>query len=272
MIKLVPYSLLSSLADKVCKADLDSRSPYDLSLFFAVTHTGDFNIKENQLEIMRFLTSPGRLEQVASFFIPVNHPDYSAKREMMAPFIDKNEVALEDLPTPLAYHLMIVDVLCRCTVGRFHLTTVEAKVQSIFKCEDVLDSIVDSGTILLFKTHLSLFVYYTMIDVEMPIPGFEYLPNIWNLFQSLTTLFTFAKDDIRLAEKLGWESPNVCRQKSEFLIASVMIIWGFFTLYFNKNKFRLHDSANVFSASLKITMSEIHELIQFFFQKDQRYL
>ena len=48
-----------------------------------------------------------------------------------------------DLPIELQYHLHILEVLSCCTVGRANMSSIEAKVQSVYEYEDVIDGILD---------------------------------------------------------------------------------------------------------------------------------
>lgn len=54
---------------------------------------------------------------------------------------DLRDLRLDQLPPLIAYHVMLMTVLSRCTIGRYNVTTVEAKVQSVFKAEYLLEAI-----------------------------------------------------------------------------------------------------------------------------------
>ena len=85
---------------------------------------------ENQFEIVRLLTSPGRLQKVGSFLVPVNHPEYQRKRNMMIDLDPEKEYTLAELPPELAYHLALLEVLAACTAGRIAISSIEAKILS----------------------------------------------------------------------------------------------------------------------------------------------
>ncbi|KAJ1440501.1 hypothetical protein B484DRAFT_391296, partial [Ochromonadaceae sp. CCMP2298] len=137
LMRMVPHSHLSDLVDRIVK---NGKSPHYLALFASISHVGERNIVENQFEIVKTLT---------------DHPEYAEKSALMAPFLGTvADLSLEDLPPLLSYHLMFLEVLSGCTVGRMNITTVEAKVQSVFNYVDILQSILDPGTITIAKTRL----------------------------------------------------------------------------------------------------------------------
>jgi hypothetical protein len=266
LMKQVPHSHLADLVDKIIK---NGKSHHYLTLFASISHVGERNIVENQFEIVKSLTSPGRLQKVACFFCPVDHPDYALKRELMEPYLNSNkDFSLEDLPPLLAYHLMFLEVLSGCTVGRMNITTVEAKVQSVFSYTDILQSILDPGTITACKIRLSKFFYNSIIEVELKIPGLDQSPYIWKLLDTYTQVLGYAKDDIRLVEKLGWEDPEVSRQKIEYIVICILITGGFFSRYYDPTTFRFSDGSSSHSVDkVQITQGKANELIQSLFYK-----
>jgi hypothetical protein len=89
LMRLVPHSYLFELAEKIVNSEPNERSFKDLYLFASITNVGDINIKENQLEIIKQLCSPGRLPLVSCFFVPVDSEEYALKVELMEPFQGK---------------------------------------------------------------------------------------------------------------------------------------------------------------------------------------
>jgi hypothetical protein len=266
LMRQVPHSHLSDLVDKIIK---NGKSHHYLSLFAAISHVGDKNIVENQFEIVKSLTSPGRLQKVACFFVPIDHPEYAEKRELMASFLETTkDLSLDDLPPLLAYHLMFLEVLSGCTVGRMNITTVEAKVQSVFNYVDILQSILDPGTITVCKIRLSKFFYNSIIEVELKIPGLEQSAYIWKLLETYISILGYAKDELRTVEKLGWESPEVSRQKIEYIMVCILITGGFFSRYYDKNAFRFHEGGPVAANDkVHISQTQANELIISLFTK-----
>lgn len=260
LMKLLEHSYLQRLSDRIVKG---GKKPQYLTLFASITNVGDRNVVANQFEIMKCLTSPGRLENVGLFFVPVDHPDYDKKRKLMKDFIEENEkrpLALDELPDLLAYHLALVEVMANCTVGRLNITTVEAKVQSVFNYTAVIDSVLQDDTILVAKIKMSLFLFNAVIEVEMRIPGLEQMGCVWRLLESYVSVLQYAKDSIRQVEKLGWGSILINRQKIEYIICCIMITGGFFTRYYSPASFRL-DDGTVNKDKIHLNINQINELI-----------
>eukprot|EP01032_Pedospumella_encystans_P000115 gene115-127_t len=160
-----------------------------------------------------------------------------------------------------------------------NITTVEAKVQSVFNYVDILDSILHPGTITTAKTRLCKFFYNSIIEVELRVPGLEQDPRIWKLLESFKTVLNEAKDMLMNAEKLGWESPQVSRQRIEYFLVAIMTLGGFFQHYYRANSFQSDDrggesalspggmSQKNVTKSVAISLTHVDELILFFFGK-----
>lgn len=237
----VPHSLLGDLADKIC-GEGGHKLEY-LTIFLSITNVGEKNIPDNQTAIMASLMSPGRLKKVACFLVPVTHPDYEYKRQLMAPFLNGEAKIqkIDDLPGELGYHLMLVDVMAGCTVGRINITSIEAKVQSVFNYIDVTNSILDPGTILFAKIRLGRFILNAVIEVEISIPGIEYTACLWKLFESFIPAFKAAKEELLIVQKKGWE---YCTDRGivEYAIVGIKILGAFFGRYFDIKAFRTDDN------------------------------
>ena len=109
-----------------------------LALLSSITYCGEKNIVDNQFDVVKSLTHPSVIQKVIKFLCPVNDEEYKLKQEMMVPYLDERNLKLEDLPDDLAYHIKLIEVLSGCTVGRLNITSIEAKVQSIFGFYDIL--------------------------------------------------------------------------------------------------------------------------------------
>eukprot|EP01040_Poterioochromonas_malhamensis_P001446 gene1446-1534_t len=269
LMRQVPHSHLANLVDKIIK---NGKSHHYLALFASISHDGERNVVENQFEIVKSLTSPGRLQKVACFFCSVDHPDYTLKRQLMEPFLNTHkDLSLEDLPPLLAYHLMFLEVLSGCTVGRMNITTVEAKVQSVFNYTDILQSILDPGTIVACKIRLSKFFYNSIIEVELKIPGLDQSPDIWKLLESYKLVLMNSKDELLMVDRSGWESAHVSRQRIEYIIVCIMIIRGFFTHYYQPAAFQNDDRENRLKNQnqnkIQFSLTHVDELILYFFTK-----
>jgi hypothetical protein len=88
------------------------------------------------------------------------------------------------------------------------MTTIEAKVQSMYNFVDIVDAMIDPQALLLARIRSGLFLYNAMLDVETPLPALKDADCMWKLIISTQDVFTFAKDELRQIEKNGWEAPN----------------------------------------------------------------
>ena len=230
LMRLIPHSYLATMSEKICK---DGKSPYYLYLFLNITNVGDKNIVENQYEIMKQLTSTGRLAKVSLYICPIASAEYNEKVQLMEPYLNgENNLNLDNISPLLAYHLLFVDVMASCTVGRLNITTVEAKVQSVFYFHDVIDSILHPGTILFAKIRLARFVFNAIIEVEMMIPGLEQDDVIWRLLASFAPYLQQCQQELRNIATYGLGA-GYDRLAVEYSLVAIMIISGFFGRYFD---------------------------------------
>lgn len=263
LMKLVPHSHLRSMTEKICKAEPDDRSPHDLALMLAITHIPDKGMRENQVEIMRQLTSPGRAQKISCFFVPVTDPEYEIKRSLMLPYANVKDISMNDLPPLLAYHLNLLELFSGCTVGRIGgITSIEAKAQAVFAYEDAIDSILHPDTILLAKIRLSQFIFNAVIEVEMMIVGLEHSACIWKLLEEYDHHLSTSKADFIAVREHGWLHTDVSRQRIEYHLIAIMVVGGFFAKYFDITTFRLDDkSTSENTGRVKLTSQQLKELI-----------
>ena len=83
-----------------------------------------------------------------------------------------------------------------------NMTTIEAKVQSMYFFVDVVDALLDPNCILIIKIRSGLFLYNAMLDVEMRLPSLKDAACIWSMLESFQEIFTFAKDDLRQLKRI----------------------------------------------------------------------
>jgi hypothetical protein len=148
---------------------------------------------------------------------------------------------LDDLPPLLAYHLAMLETLCSCTVGRLSITSVEAKIQSLFGVIDIVASILDQDTNLVTKLYMTQFLLNAIVDVEMVVPGLCQSASIWNLLESFLEVLEYARDDLRLVEKVGWEAPQVSRHKIEHILTCIQFCNQFFSKNYEASKVKSDD-------------------------------
>jgi hypothetical protein len=259
LMKTIPHTKLQDMAEKICD---DGKSANYLYLYNAICSVGDRNIAANQAEIMKCLASPGRLQKTALYFCPITHPDYEEKRQLMLPLQGRRNLTLDDLPPKLAYHLLLVDVLSSCTVGRINITSIEAKVQSVFNFIDIIDSMLHPDTILFAKIKLGNFMFNAVMEVEMMIPGLEHMNCVWVLFSSYPEALAQGKDELIKLGKWGWlEAPDFDRQLLDYMLVSIKIIGNFFVRYFDLKGFRVDDNEDS-PEKIQISINEVYGLIQ----------
>ncbi len=228
LMKLVPHQHISTLVDKIIQGH---KSPHYLSLAVSITNVGDRNVVENQFEIVRLLTSPGRLQKVSSFLVPVNHAEYQRKRSMMLNLDPNAEYSLKDLHPELQYHLALLETLAACTAGRLNISSVEAKIQSVFNYIDVIDAILDPACCLLAKVLTTKFLLNAIIEVELVVPGLGQSKSCWRLITSyIATLGSFVDDLVKI-DKLGWDASGINRQRIDYQLHCIFIL----SVFFDKN-------------------------------------
>ena len=259
LMKAVPKQYINNFVSFICNS---GRFPEYLSFLGSVVCAGEMNIIQNQYEVIRALTSPGSLKKIVQYFVPVTHPEYSKKVKIMSPYLNKKDIKIEELPSDIAYHFELMNVLSRCTVGRAGMTTIEAKVQSMFFFVDVINAILDPNCILLGKIRLGLFLLNAMIEVEMRLPSLKDADCIWKLIESTLDIFMFSKEELRLVEKNGWSSPAVHRQKIEYMIVCARIVGGYFEHYYDRNIFKSANVATIGVELMSIKESKANEIIK----------
>jgi hypothetical protein len=266
LMRLCSHSHLEDMVDRIIK---NGKRPEYLSLMTAISHVGDMNIVTNQFEIVKQLASPSRLPKLMCYLCPVDHVDYLEKVGLMEPFTDVRDVKMDELPPKLAYHLMFMEVLSGCTVGRINITTVEAKVQSIFDFRFILDAILDPRSILIAKVRMGLYFFNAVVEVEMLIPGLETSAKMWALIETAPQIFSAAKDELRLAEKYGWDYEGVSRQRIEYMLTMIFIVGCFFDRYYSASVFKNDDTAGkaALPDQVAMTSTQVEDLIVTMFNK-----
>ena len=254
LMKSCPRPLIEHYSERVCKL---GRQPQFLAILSSVTHVRDRNILDNQYEIVKHLMAPGRTKKMTRFCGGKDDPEYEVRAEMMRPFIGKGDVTIEELPTELGYHLEFLRVLSGCTVGRINITTVEAKVQSVYELNGLLEAMMDDRTISLAKTRLGLLFYNAMIEVEINVGGLGTAPKMWEFIVHTKTIFKKAVVQLRTIEEKGWELSKVPRQDIEYTVVCSMILAGFFLKYFDLTNFESFQRDD----KPTMTIDEVQEII-----------
>ena len=261
----VSKKVIGEFIELICNV---GRFPQYLSLMSSIICVGEKNVIENQYEVIKHMSSPENVKKVVQYFVPVTHPSYAKKVALMAPYLQVKDVAVEALPSDLAYHLELINLLSSCTVGTSGMTTIEAKVQSMFNFVDVVDAILDPNSILLAKIRLGLFLYNAMLDVETLLPAVKDADCIWKLLASSVDVFSFAKDELRQIEKNGWAHPSSNRQKIEYVIVCLHVVHSYFSAYYDYTIFK-PEVGQIALGVERITLKEgpANEIIRSLFLK-----
>ena len=252
LMKKVPIHRIGEFAERIAKI---GKFPQYLTLMSAITCVRDRNILENQYEIVKQISSPLRQKKILTFCCPTSHPDYAKKVKLMASHLHKNDISADEVAAELAYHIQLLRALSGCTVGMYNITTIETKVQAMFYYVDVIDAILDKQSMLIIKIETGLFLYNAILEVEMLLPGLVYSPAMWRLVQHCMDILSTAKDDLRNVERNGWSAPTVSRRKMEYIMVCIMIVKGFFRVYFDPVVFRREHTATFGSQSNQLTLS-----------------
>jgi hypothetical protein len=280
LMRKVPLHYINDSAEMICKM---GRFPQYLSLLAAITSVGEKNILENQYEIIKQISSPLRQKKILTFCCSVNSLDYQRKIKLMLPYQQqqqqqsnsgtnnsntqqlqqRRDISPHEIASELTYHMDLLKVLAGCTMGLYNITTVETKVQAMFPYTDVIDAILDTRCLLVIKIQSGIFLYNSVLEVEMLIPGLAFSPKMWQLLESFVDILAPGKDLLRQIEKNGWDAPTSSRSAVEYLIVVSMIILGFFKLYFDPTTFR-RDHLSTYgtqASTLKLSMNQIDSLI-----------
>jgi hypothetical protein len=240
LMRVCPRSYIELFTEKICHL---GHNYHFLTFMSSITNAGEKNVLDNQYEIVKQLIAPARLPKLTSYCCPITDPLYEEKVKLMSPFLSSPvDVSIDELPPRLSYHLEFLRILSGCTVGRNNITTVEAKVQSVFYFRDVIDAILDPRSPLIVNVQLGACLYNCMLDVEIVIPGMAQSARMWRLLEHCVETFENGLESLRLIEKDGWEATGVRRQELEWLITAVSLVFGFFNYTYDPAKIKTDDA------------------------------
>jgi hypothetical protein len=260
LMRSCPRELIEEYSERVCK---QGRRPQYLAILGSVTHVREKNILENQYEIVKHLMAPGRMKKMIRYCVEKSHPEYQERAELMKPYLGKGDVMINDLPPELSYHIEILRVLAGCTVGRINITTVEAKVQSVYSYKGMLETLLDTETLDVVKTSVGLLFFNAMIEVEILVGGLAIDPLVWQFISESEHIFTQASTQLKSIEENGWETSGASRQFIEYSIVCAMILSGYFIKYFDLSNFETFARED----KPTITMEEVQQTITAVFEK-----
>lgn len=267
LMELVPKKHIADFVTMICN-NTDGRRPEYLSLMSSIINVGEKNVIANQYEVIKLMSAPDNLKRVVKYFCPVNSAEYAKKISAMAPYLAKKDVEIAELPNELAYHLELMSLLSRCTIGISGMTTIEAKVQSMYFFVDIVQAMLDPQCMLLGKIRLGLFLFNAVVDVETLLPAMKDANCFWLFMFSTEEVFAFAKDELRQIEKNGWEAPTSNRQKIEYMIVCAMLVNGYFSHYYDPIIFRPDMGQTLFGVErVQIKELQANELIKSLYSK-----
>lgn len=258
LMKKVVTEKIQEVVDMIAK---NGQKPQYLSLLASISHVGDKNITENQYEIVKALTAPSKVNKTMRFLCSGTSTEYQEKLTIMQEYSPEREWSIDELHPDLSYHIYLMEVLSGCTIGRLNITTIEAKVQSLFSYVDIVHALYDPRTILVAKISMGLYFLNAVIDVEMKVSGLERTRMFWALLETYPAVFSSAKDELRVVEKYGWSNPNVSRQRMEYMLVCAMITGGFFSLYYAPGFYVVENDR------VTVSLTQIENLIQTLFAK-----
>ena len=265
LMESVPRKYIADFVELIC---VNGRQPQYLALMSSIIAVGEKNVIRNQYEVIKLMSNPENQKRVVQYFVPVTHPEYSKKVRLMSTHLEDKDVMVDALPPDLAYHLDLMGLLSSCTLGKSGMTSIEAKVQSMFDFVDIIEHMLDPNCLLLAKIRLGLFLFNAVVDVETLLPAFKDADCIWRLIISSEDVFTFAKEDLRAIEKRGWDHADSNRQRVEYVVVCTMIIHGYFSYYYDNSIFKIEvGQANVGVEKVQIKEFHAQEIIKSLFQK-----
>ncbi|KAH8096221.1 hypothetical protein JL720_3580 [Aureococcus anophagefferens] len=166
------------------------------------------NNVELQFAVLRELSRPPANEPVMWLCQDPRSTDYEERVELM----EEGARLLEDaartrLPPPhmtpnmddeymtplLRYHTKLLEVLAGCALGSVNITTVEAKLQNLYRPKQLLDAILDERCTLDVRYALSTFLYHTVIEVEIAVPDFGGA-SAWRFVETMPKAFRDAAE------------------------------------------------------------------------------
>ena len=238
LMKLVPHMHLSNMVEKILS---NGKSHHYLSLPLSITHFGDRNVTENQYEIMRVFTGPGRLQKLGAFIVPASSKQYAHKVTLMDAARDIKDATREQLDPLLAYDLTLLDIFAGCTSGRAAISSLEAKIQSVYSFQDAVECVLDARSILPVQNASLKFLLYCVMDVNLPVPGLAESAAVWRLVQRIADDLSGAVSYLKNVHKVSWDHPSASRLKVEYYALGVMCMGKFFEKSYDPKLF-LHEA------------------------------
>ncbi|GMH52463.1 hypothetical protein TrRE_jg12234, partial [Triparma retinervis] len=255
LMKEFPESLIGEFAEKIAT---NGRNPDYLDLIESIVSFADFNQLSHQYAIIKEFTSSVRVHKTLYLCQDPVSNEYAERVEMMSIMGGKDvpPPSAEDLedenaeehakemwaepkqtPALLRYHTMLLNILAGCAVGRANITTVEAKLQSLYQYENIMKAVADPRTNLEVKIGLMNLFYEAYVEVEIAIPGLNKSRELWDAFRTMVEP-PRAMADALLSGEVG---VDVMRKMMHFVLLSAKVLDGFLEGYYEGTEFRNED-------------------------------
>jgi len=187
LIDQLDKAFVSDMSDKIANSE---HNPDFIRVLGAVVQIGTVAHPELQSHILRELTQPGREELVMFLCHDPSSANYALRKELSAEARAiaeegqhlPDETTLDHLPPLLSYHVTLVNLLAACASGSKNITIVEAKLQSIYPLDSLLEALLDHD--LNVEVHIALVRYLrqAFVDVEMKYHGLASSVLLWRFF------------------------------------------------------------------------------------------
>jgi len=254
LMKEFPVGLVTEFAEKIAT---NGRKPDYLDLIESIVSFPDFNLLSHQLVIVQEFASSVRQEKLLYLCQSSDSLEYAERQRMMdikAKIIRPDMDSLDDdddharemlVPAGetaplLRYHTKLLNILAGCAVGRANITTVEAKIQSLYNYDDVLHGISDPRTHIDIKIALLNLFYEAYIEVEIKIGNLSHSKALWNVLKCISQ----PPQEMSHALLSGDVSLEEMRKLMHFIHLSAKVMDGFLEHYYEGTEFRNDDKTS----------------------------
>jgi len=251
LMKLFPESLVGVFANKIA---MQGKNPDYLDLLESIVSFADYNQISHQYMIIQEFTSTTRADQILYLCQEPGTVEYEERKTMMSVCrgdINPEEVeiaegmdplhheslygkAAGEMPPLLKYHIKLLNIMAGCAVGRTNITTVEAKLQSMYSYDHVLKGISDPSTCIEVKVALANLFFEGYIEVEISIPGLSNAREVWEVFGIFPD---FAREMAGCLVDMS-QSLEYMRKLMYFVELGSTIVEGFIDRYYTGDEFR----------------------------------
>jgi hypothetical protein len=243
LVKAFPTKWIGFCADSLAKRNDPNYLDVLDALVWQPKHDAPNNT-EKQFAIIKELTDVKRIDAIMYTCADPESEEYQERKNLVQEAMRNMESQpLEDsdyageyahMPPFLEYHVKLLQVMSGTAVGRTDITTVEAKLQTLYKPDDQLIALLDPDSTLDIKIPIASLFYRAVIEVEIAVPGLGKSVNLWKFMKECVGVFNDSIQDLRsLSEnprEISLESV-VSRRKCDYMLQCALIVGGFFEKY-----------------------------------------